>query len=296
MADGTPIIIKKKKSHGHGHHGGAWKVAYADFVTAMMAFFMVMWIMGMSQETRSMIQGYFNDPIGFTKNEPKTRVNIQPTNGSPLAPAANRNGAGSAEKSTEQKLVEAVQAQVKSAINQEQDETLKKLYKESIEMKVTNEGLELEFVEGSGSVFFEIGSAAIRPGAANLIKRIAPILAKTGRPIQIDGHTDARPFASGHYSNWELSCDRARSMLTIMMASGVPDKQFFSVNGHGSKMLKRIDDPNHFSNRRVNVLLRFSSPGGDQTVMMPKDILNDQIQGAFRRPPNLAPQHKTLRP
>src|SRR5689334_15823960 len=70
--DGTPIIIKKKKSHGHAHHGGSWKVAYADFVTAMMAFFMVMWIMGLSDETKAQIQGYFNDPVGFVKNEPKS--------------------------------------------------------------------------------------------------------------------------------------------------------------------------------------------------------------------------------
>jgi chemotaxis protein MotB len=76
--DATPIIIKKKKAAGHAHHGGSWKVAYADFVTAMMAFFMVMWIMGLSDDTRTKIQGYFNDPIGFEKNQPKAMAVISP--------------------------------------------------------------------------------------------------------------------------------------------------------------------------------------------------------------------------
>src|SRR2546421_11419378 len=91
--DATPIIIKRKKAHGHAHHGGSWKVAYADFVTAMMAFFMVMWIMGLSQDTRAQIQGYFNDPLGFVKNEPKSKINIMPKrNPSANDGASRKNG------------------------------------------------------------------------------------------------------------------------------------------------------------------------------------------------------------
>src|ERR1700678_2916756 len=95
MSDGTPIIIVKKKVHGgHGHHGGSWKVAYADFVTAMMAFFMVMWIMGLSDQTRTQISGYFNDPFGFKNNVSKSKVMISPKD---PPPTARKNGTGTSQ-------------------------------------------------------------------------------------------------------------------------------------------------------------------------------------------------------
>ncbi len=297
MADGTPIIIKKKKGHEHGHHGGAWKVAYADFVTAMMAFFMVMWIMGMSESTKSMIQGYFNDPIGFTKNEPKSRVNIQPSGGSQYNPAsADKKGMGASDVSGEKSSAAATGDEIKKEIKQAAsgDPNLKSLYA-NVDVNVSEEGLEIDFVENSGAVFFEIGSAQIRSGAMQLISRIAPILAKTKRKIVVEGHTDARPYNGNGYDNWDLSNDRAFAMRRALRGTGVPSNQFLEVRAYGPTRLKNTSDPYHFSNRRVTVLLPFTWRGGDRTSNLPQDILREKVQGVFKTPVNIKPSPTVIR-
>ncbi len=299
MADGTPIIIKKKKGHGHGHHGGAWKVAYADFVTAMMAFFMVMWIMGMTDSTRSMIQGYFNDPLGFTKNEPKSRVNIQPSNGSPYSTSkSSSKGAGDTEIRTERTEAARAAAEIKNALKGAANESgagagpndaaVQALYK-NVEVSVNDEGLVIDFVENAGAVFFEVGSSQIRPGALTLIRRVAPILTRVNRKIVIEGHTDARPYVGNGYDNWDLSNDRAFAMRRALRGSGVPSNQFLEVRAYGPTRLKVPEDPYHFSNRRVTVLLPFTWRGGDKAPGMPRDLLNSEIQGVFKRPVDVGP-------
>ena len=140
----TPIIIKKvKKSHGGGHHGGSWKVAYADFVTAMMAFFMVMWIMGLSDETRAQIQGYFNDPIAFTKNQPKSKTVI-PIKGSPSSkPTQNKWQPGRAYQA-DQKAMKQIKTELEQALAKSPE--LKK-FLTRVEFQITSEGLRIEFLE-----------------------------------------------------------------------------------------------------------------------------------------------------
>jgi chemotaxis protein MotB len=287
MADHGPIIVKRKKVVAAGHHGGSWKVAYADFVTAMMAFFMVMWIMGMDPEIKSMVQGYFNDPLGFIKNPPKSKTPFQvPGSPSPKPGSSSRHGADIMENTRgEKKELDKIKKEFQAQI--ESDPELKGLLK-NVEMTLTDEGLRIEFLETSGAVFFQSGSAAILPNARKLIARIAPVLARSGRKVIVEGHTDAAPYASASYSNWDLSTDRAQSMRKTLAESGVKEGQFFEVRGYAATKLRRPDQPLDFSNRRVSVLLPFKTetqPMAD----LPAEAFKDKIEGAFRQPLDIAP-------
>lgn len=256
MQDGTPIIIKKVKKGGHGHHGGAWKIALADFMTAMFAFFLVMWLVGLSPEDRSVIQAYFNDPIAFSQNPPKTPINLL----KPGGPSSAKEG----DTGTTKAKVEQVEAQTKveagisSALKS--DPAIAKLLKEGkLQMRVTNEGLVIEFVENEekGEVFFTLSSAEVRPQAKTVIAKVARILTSMKRDIKIQGHTDARPFNGRGLDNYDLSGQRANAVRRVLMASGLSEKQIVGVEALAATQPRRPEDPFHFSNRRVTVLLPF---------------------------------------
>ncbi|MBI5707545.1 MAG: OmpA family protein [Armatimonadetes bacterium] len=290
MSEAGPIIVKKKKVIAGGHHGGSWKVAYADFVTAMMAFFMVMWIMGMDAETRSMVAGYFNDPMGFIKNPPKSRT-VFPMPGSP-APKLGQAGASTSMTMSENERLEAdamksLQKKIENAAKDGRSADLKDLL-ENFEVTLTDEGLRLEFAESVGAVFFESGKAVIRPEAKQLIQRIAPILARSGRKMRIEGHTDALPYAGKDYTNLELSTDRAGSLRRELTADGVALEQVLSIEGLGASELKNKKDPYHFSNRRVTLLLPYDKQIS-KVQDLPADLLKKQIKAAFRTDIDVAP-------
>jgi len=248
-----PIIVKKVKGHGHAHHGGSWKVAYADFVTAMMAFFMVMWIMGLSDETRAQIQGYFNDPLGFMKNHPRS-TNI-------ISSGLPKSKPGPTKKNGDEK--QGVEQQAKNLARKLQDEVAReaavgddalKALLEGVEIEVTDEGVEIEFIERHRT-FFEIGSATIRPEALPIVHSIGRLLERTHRPMVIDGHTDARPLDRPSYNNWDLSTDRAASVRRAFQSVGVGERQFLQVRGNADRRLRWPDDPYNGENRRVTVRL-----------------------------------------
>jgi len=260
--EGTPIIIKKKKAHGHGHHGGSWKVAYADFVTAMMAFFMVMWILGLSDESKAQISGYFNDPLGYAKTAPMSR-NIVKFPGTPITQAGTvkEQGVDIVRNNKRQvimvmnKVVQALENAGKGGqLSGVGKGDLKKLL-ESVTVEMTTEGLRIEFREDKGAVFFESGSSTLRPEARALVSQIAPILGDAGRPVKVEGHTDAVPYARSDYDNWDLSQDRANALRRQLMSGGVDSKQFLSVAGYADTRLRDPDKPESSVNRRVAILL-----------------------------------------
>jgi len=189
------IIIRKKSGHG-GHHGGAWKVAYADFVTAMMALFIVLWLMNTNKQIQEAISGYFKDPSGTAKK-------------------AGSNVAGSGEnlqltKEDMPKLKEQVQKSIRS-IND-----LDKL-KKNIEITVTAEGLRIELLESEKGTFFDSGSARLNQNGQELLTLLAAELGKVPNHVSVEGHTDAKPFiGKSSYSNWELSADRANAARRLM--------------------------------------------------------------------------------
>lgn len=248
------IIIKKKKVVGHAaHHGGSWKVAYADFVTAMMAFFMVLWIMGLSDDNKASIQGYFNDPAGFMKNPPHSQV-VVPTKGEsrsvPQSPREKGNGMGDFKGSDKQADTDA------AYVKHEVEDKMKKLAEDShVVVTETSEGILIEFLEDVTSVFFETGSATISPLGKQVIKQVVPIVEDTGRYLVLEGHTDKKPYAGGDYTNWELSQDRASAFRKELWKSGIPVARFKAVTGYADTRLKFPKKPFSAGNRRVSLLL-----------------------------------------
>jgi chemotaxis protein MotB len=274
-----PIVVVKKKVQAAAHHGGSWKVAYADFVTAMMAFFMVMWIMGMDAQTRSMIQGYFNDPMGFIKNPPKSK-NAFSLPGSPATKPGKASRHGDDILDNEKEDMKEIERQIAKELASLPE--LKELGK-SVEISLTDEGLRIELIETAGAVFFESGSAVVRPAARELVGRIGAILTKTRRKVIVEGHTDAEPFGSATYTNWDLSADRAKALRVVLTQAGVGLHQFQGVHGYADTQLKRPDDPTHFSNRRVTLLLPYSR-GLDRAKDLPVNALKEDIQGVLKLP------------
>ncbi|MFY9233742.1 MAG: flagellar motor protein MotB [Fimbriimonadaceae bacterium] len=270
-----PIIIKKKKVHGHGRHGGAWKVAYADFVTAMMAFFMVMWIVGMSEQDKSIIAAYFNDPVGFSQNPPRTKLNMVQSINPPLSMKPGQTMTpGSDPRKEDEEKIRAIGKEVGAALKADTD--LSKLAAQ-VQTTVTSEGLRIELLEKQHSTFFDSGKATLKQAGAKLIARIAPVIARTGRLIAIEGHTDAMPYGGSGYNNWDLSQDRAASVRRALCSSGVDESQLAGVHGYAATRLKDPSNPLAESNRRVTILVPFSANAKGRADL-PADQLKRETQ------------------
>jgi chemotaxis protein MotB len=228
------IIIKKVVGHG-GHHGGAWKVAYADFVTAMMALFMVLWLLNSSQETQKAIGGYFTDPQGNGK-----------LIGSDMA------GAGGESIDLAAKDMEKLKEKLSQSLK---ESTKFKELQDKITMVVTGEGLRIELLESDVGTFFESGSPLPTAQAMEIIGRLANEVGKLPNNVFIEGHTDSKPFA-GEYSNWELSSDRANTTRRIMQASGVRGDQVAQIRGFADQQLRKPKDAFDSSNRRISIIVQ----------------------------------------
>ncbi len=249
------IIIIKKGGKGHGgHHGGAWKVAYADFVTAMMAFFLVMWLVGQSEAVKASVQEYFRDPIGFNE---KVQAGLLKGSGMAVIP-----GPGAA--NPEQDIKQAFEDTQKRLMT-EAAERLKEEFESapefesleaSIDIHVTKEGLLVELLEGDKANFFDVGSANLQPATKKILGKIAQEFGKFDNRVTIDGHTDARPYITrSGYGNWELSADRANAARKVMESSGLYTGQVVSVRGFADQQLRNIDNPLDVTNRRISILL-----------------------------------------
>jgi chemotaxis protein MotB len=233
----APIIIIKKK-HGHaGHHGGAWKVAYADFVTAMMALFIVLWLLSSSEQVKKAVGGYFNDPSGSGKMV-----------GSSMA------GAGeslSLSKDEMDRLKERLEQALKEIPKFEQ-------MREQVQIMVTGEGLRVELMETAKGMFFESGSANPSENGKQLLLSLAKNMGKLPNDIVIEGHTDSKPYSNGGtYTNWELSTDRANSARRNMEANGLREDQVKEVRGFADQRLLKSGDPDNARNRRISVIVKY---------------------------------------
>jgi chemotaxis protein MotB len=255
MKDNGQVIIIRKKRHGHAaHHGGAWKVAYADFVTAMMAFFLVMWLMAQKQEVKASIGGYFRDPglFDYQKSQgilPGGKPGVEPGSAPEPVPAAS--DAGSLKKERD------VLAQAADHIRQNLTKVPEfKTLRDQIEFIVTAEGLRIELVERSGSSFFDSGSAILRGESERILTVIAGELGNLQNDVVIEGHTDSRPFSNGErYGNWELSADRANAARRVMEGHGLGAHQVRTVRGFADTAL-HIPNPLDPRNRRVSIVVR----------------------------------------
>jgi len=237
MTGKAPIIVIKKKGGHGGHHGGAWKVAYADFVTAMMALFIVLWLMNSSKDIQKGVSGYFKDPAG----------------------TANKVGsdmAGSGESFVvSNDNMEELKNELQRAIREVPN--FDKL-KNQIDMTVTNEGLRIELLEADKGTFFDSGSAKINPDNEQIMISLAHELGKLPNKISFEGHTDAKPFGkNANYGNWELSADRANAARRLMQANGIREDQVSQVRGFADQRLRKPDEPLDPANRRISLIVQY---------------------------------------
>lgn len=254
-AGGRTVIIKRKKKAAHGHHGGAWKVAYADFVTAMMAFFMVMWILGMDENLKKAIEGYFSNPIGFKKGYSGGSTPLS----SGSSPASIRREAVEvATREMQSRRFESVANALRSRFD---SITRLGALTARVEIVITKDGLRIELIEDQdGDTFFPFGSASMKPAGRMALHEIARELGVLENPVIIEGHTDAAPYRRIDYTNWELSSDRANAARRILIQEGLPSFRIVEVTGLADRMLKYPDDPLNPSNRRISIRLPFVNP------------------------------------
>jgi chemotaxis protein MotB len=250
-----PIIIVKKKRHVHSHHGGAWKVAYADFVTAMMAFFLVMWLAAQDSRIRTAVAGYFQEP-GLLPHQQSNSVLASGQGG------IDNAGMPTVVQRKPDGMLEAEQRALVQAAEHIKQHMLKiseaGALRNQVEFQVTTEGLRIELLEGAAS-FFETGSAVMSPASVKLLHAITQEIAKLENDVVIEGHTDSRQYASGRgYGNWELSADRANSARRVMMDQGLTQTRIRAVRGFADNDLRVPDDPLDPRNRRVSIVVRSS--------------------------------------
>jgi chemotaxis protein MotB len=257
MKGDQPVIIVKKGGHGHGgHHGGAWKVAYADFVTAMMAFFLVMWIVGQSNPMKAGVAGYFRDPGVFERGTGGS-AGIMP--GAPKGITSPTPTPNDTDIAVAKEVLEQAAQRMREAIEQLPD--FAKI-KDRVDIEVTSEGLRIELIDTANDSFFQVGSAELHSDSKQLLGVIANELGKIPNRIAVEGHTDGRAFEGrGGYGNWELSADRANASRRLLAEAGIADDRFASVTGRGDRDPLISSDPAAAGNRRISItLLREKSP------------------------------------
>jgi chemotaxis protein MotB len=259
-----PIIIKRKAGHG-GHHGGAWKVAYADFVTAMMALFIVLWLMNSSKQIQEAVGGYFKDPTGTSKKV-----------------GTDQSGAGDSFNLTKKDMAD-LKEQLQRRIHSVND--LELLHK-NIEMTVTAEGLRIELLESETGTFFDSGRPNVNGSGKELLVLLAQQLGQLPNRISIEGHTDAKPYSGkGSYSNWELSTDRANAARRLMQQSGLRADQVSQVRGFADQRLRTPQSPLESSNRRISIIVQYieGEPGSEGSAAAPENHSQDHQPGGPTR-------------
>lgn len=274
---GQPIRIVKKV-HGHGgHHGGSWKVAYADFVTAMFALFIVLWIMAQSQSIKMSVSQYFKNPgllPGSTElkdGTPDEGTLTLGTGESAMPPPSISQGVDADQSDVQKADIE--RAKLKETIKKIEEmmamaPELKNL-KEQVKFFITDEGLRIELIEKENSLFFDVGSAAAKQQFKKLLQVIAQELVKLPNPVTIEGHTDSRPFGSKSYTNWELSTDRANSARRLFDEEGFPSNKLHDIRGYADQRLINPQNPMDFTNRRVSVVVHAQDRKNKPQLNMP---------------------------
>jgi chemotaxis protein MotB len=279
MAEDTvrPIIVIKRKTNAAGHHGGAWKVAYADFVTAMMAFFMVMWLVAsVSKDQRAAMFEYFHNPameqghslkaapghegpggastslikLGGGMDAPKAAVDIH----KPAAPAVNVTESQKAADSKEKEQLESLLQELRKAISQGQ---ALEPFKDQLLLDITPEGLRIQIVDQQNRPMFDSGSSALKDYTTRILAELARYLNGVPNRISLSGHTDAKPYpgTTQLYSNWELSADRANAARRALISGGLDEHKIARVVGLASSVLFVKDEPLNPINRRISIIV-----------------------------------------
>ncbi|XLX41057.1 flagellar motor protein MotB [Ectopseudomonas mendocina] len=271
MENNQPIIVKRVKKVAGGHHGGAWKIAFADFATAMMAFFLVMWLMtSATPEQKKAISGYFQDPIGFTESASPYAIDL---GGTPTpAPERTLNPDISETPESQPDQTDVSTDQIETLADKMEQERLELLlqelqnkveenpelqrFKDQILFEITQDGLRIQIMDAENRPMFALGSANLQPYFEDILLVMADTIRAVPNKISISGHTDAKPFAGrGDFGNWELSSNRANAARRTLVAGGYPDEQVARVVGYASSALFDREDPFNPVNRRIDIVV-----------------------------------------
>ncbi|UVJ44474.1 flagellar motor protein MotB [Pseudomonas sp. LS1212] len=270
MENNQPIIIKRVKRYEGGHHGGAWKIAFADFATAMMAFFLVLWLLSTATpEQKIAIAGYFKDPIGFSESgtpfiidmggspklapdktiNPEIEAEPQPE----TTPQINREQVQSMAEQVERERLELLLQELQNKV--EENPQLQK-FKDQILFEITQDGLRIQIMDAENRPMFDLGSARLQPYFEDILLAMADTIKAVPNKISVSGHTDAKPFAgTGDFGNWELSANRANAARRALVAGGYPDSQVARVVGYASSSLFDRKNPLNPVNRRIDIIV-----------------------------------------
>jgi chemotaxis protein MotB len=251
----TPVIIIVKKKMHAGHHGGAWKVAFADFMTAMFALFLVMWIVNQSTDIRSAVAGYFQDPLGRAD---EFGSSIMPGEGAqsstvrPLTPSEvvelRRNRLGALAQHLESQLDDVAELDA---------------VRDKVEVQLTTDGLRIQLLEDSTGVFFDTGSSTPNPRGVKILALLGRELGSLPNAVRIEGYTDARPYSGNSaYTNWELSADRANGARRVLVRSGLGPDRVVQIRGLADHELRDPVNPYSACNRRITItmLMEYARP------------------------------------
>jgi chemotaxis protein MotB len=247
--DDPPVIRIIKKGGHAGHHGGAWKVAYADFVTAMMALFIVLWILNQSEDIKRGVGGYFRDPMG------KEGVGAGPKNGAANIAISTRARAVPSLISLNDQPLKTLEAEADKLREAIEDQPALKALSGQISVEVTAEGVRIEINESADKPLFESGSARLSPALNRALEALASEFSKVPNPIVIEGHTDSAPYSQNStMTNWELSTQRANEARRIFEANGLDQSKIFMIRGYADRK-PRFNDTSDPRNRRISMLL-----------------------------------------
>ncbi|WP_010488402.1 flagellar motor protein MotB [Pseudomonas sp. S9] len=279
MENNQPIIVKRVKKVVGGGHGGAWKIAFADFAIAMMAFFMVMWLMSSATpEQKKLISGYFQDPIGFTESaspyvidlggsptpspdrtlnpeiqpqESESATDVQP--GDADSSSVDPQKAESIAEQMERERLELLLQELQNKVNE--DPQLRN-FKDQILFEITQDGLRIQIMDAENRPMFAIGSARLQPYFEDILLALTDTINAVPKKISISGHTDAKPFAgTGGFGNWELSANRANAARRVLVEGGYDADKVARVVGYASSALFDREDPFNPVNRRIDIVV-----------------------------------------
>jgi chemotaxis protein MotB len=290
-----PIIVKKVKKGGHAAHGGAWKIAYADFVTAMMAFFLLMWLLGSTSEgDKKGLSDFFSAPlkVALAGGTGAGQSNsILTGGGADLTKRAGQAQQGDGNDPIKRKrAVEAMRAEVAKQDAKRMAALSAKIsavisnspklaqFSSQIRLETTPDGLQIQIIDDQKRPMFDSGSAIVKPYMRDILREIGAALNDVENKISLDGHTDQAPYGSGErgYSNWELSTDRANASRRELVAAGMPDDKLARVVGLASSILLEPENPLSPANRRISI------------IVMTREA-EERLLGAGRKPVPLAP-------
>ena len=281
MENNQPIIVKRVKKIAGGHHGGAWKIAFADFATAMMAFFMLLWLMSSATpEQKKLISGYFQDPVGFSESASPYVIDLGGTPTPAPDKTLNPEVKDQLEAGPEQdvgKEAEVNPAQAESLAEQVERERLElllqelqnkveenpqlKQFKDQILFEITQDGLRIQIMDAENRPMFASGSANLEPYFEDILLAMSDTIKAVPNKISVSGHTDAKPFVGrGDFGNWELSANRANAAREILQGAGVDPDRIYQVAGKAGSEPLYPDDPTLAGNRRIAIILLREAP------------------------------------